>query len=400
MAQAFGSLPSGVLKTPEKFTLRVPDRDVDELKQLVGLAKIAPETFYNQQKDGRFGINRDWLIGARDAWLKFDWRKHEDRINSFPNFTAKVDNAEWGTVDIHFAALFSKREDAQPIILLHGWPSSFMEFFPVFDLLMKKYTPETLPYHVIAPSLPGHDLSAKSLPVDLEPMLGVATDCLHQLMLDLGFGGGYTAHGGDTGSYVARFMSMKKGCKAFHLNMLRAQGEEAGNVEELPPHEAEHLQRANEWSTRGSFYFMLHGTRPATCGLAFSTSPVALLAWIGEKYQEWADKRNPIPLETILEVVSLYWFTDTYAGSIFSYIEVVEGLTSGRRKHIPTSKEIPMGYSAWKADLAFMPKEWTEKAYPNLKLYRWHDKGGHFPGHEVPELMLQDLEDFLAIVKG
>ncbi|KAK2042007.1 epoxide hydrolase [Colletotrichum somersetense] len=361
MAQAFGNLPSGVLKTPEKSTFRVPDRDMDELKQLVGLAKIAPETWFDQQEDGRYGITRDWLIAARDAWLNFDWRKQEDRINSSPNFKAK-------------------RKDAQPIILLHGRPGSFMEFFPVFDLLMKKYTPETLPYHVIVPSLPGHGIAAESVPVNIEPALGVATDCLRQVMLDLGFGGGYTAHGGDGGSCVARGMCMKKECKAFHLNLLRAQGDEAGNVEELPPHEAGHMRKMVEWHTRGSFCFMLHGTRPATCGLAFSTSPQYWrVGRIGEKYREWQDSRYSIPVETILEVVSLYWFTDTYARA---------------------STQIPMGYSVFQADLSFTPKKWAEEAYPNLKLYRDHDKGGHFPGHEVPELLLQDLEDFLATVQA
>ncbi|KAH8744436.1 epoxide hydrolase N terminus-domain-containing protein [Diaporthe sp. PMI_573] len=110
MAQAFGSLPGRVLKTPEKFTLRVPDQDLEEFMQLLKLSKIGPETWYNKQEGGRFGVTREWLTNAKDAWLRFDWRKQEDRINSFPNFKSKVENADLGTVNFHFAALFSNKK--------------------------------------------------------------------------------------------------------------------------------------------------------------------------------------------------------------------------------------------------------------------------------------------------
>jgi pimeloyl-ACP methyl ester carboxylesterase len=216
MAQAFSNLPGGVLKTPEKFTLRVPDQDLEEFKQLLKLSKIGPETWYNKQEGGRFGVTREWLTNAKDAWLRFDWRKQEDRINSFPNFKSKVENADLGTVDIHFVALFSKKKDALPLIFMHGWPGSFLEFYPVLDLLVNKYTPDTMPYHVIVPSLPGYGLSSDSIPLDTETLPESVAASLHQLMLDLGFGGGYAAQGGDIGSFMARHMSKYKECKAFH----------------------------------------------------------------------------------------------------------------------------------------------------------------------------------------
>ncbi|EFQ35770.1 epoxide hydrolase [Colletotrichum graminicola M1.001] len=400
MAQAFGSLPGGVLKTPEKFTLRVPDQDLVEFKQLLQLSKIGPETWQNkQQHDGRFGVTRDWLIGAKDAWLKFDWRKHEDRINSFPNFKAKVENADLGTLDIHFTALFSKRKDAVPIIFMHGWPGSFLEFFPILHLLVKKYTPDSLPYHVIVPSIPGYGLSADSIPLDKETGLGPVADSLHQLMLDLGFGGGYAAQGGDVGSTLARVMSWKKECKAFHLNFLAPTADDSSESEQLPQQDRERLQKAAAFFKTGISYALTHGTRPATIGLVLSTNPLALLAWVGEKYLEWVDSRHPLQTETILELVSLYWFTSTFPRSIYPYARIAEGLRSGSLSSVPTSKETPMGYSSFHSELSFTPKPWAEKSYPNLKLYRTHDKGGHFAALEQPELLLQDVEDFLESVQ-
>ncbi|WYZ35760.1 hypothetical protein EsH8_X_000407 [Colletotrichum jinshuiense] len=394
MAQAFGKLPGGVLKTPGKFTIRVPDQDLEEFKQLLKLSKIGPETWYNKQGGGRFGVTREWLIEAKDAWLKFDWRKQEDRINSFPNFTSKVENADLGTMDIHFTTLFSNKKDAVPLIFIHGWPGSFLEFLPILDLLVGKYTPDTLPYHVIVPSLPGYGLSADSIPLDKETRQESVAASLHQLMLDLGFGRGYAAQGGDVGSLMARLMSGYKECKAFHGG-----ADEVGSNDGLPHQDLERLQRMATWRLTGISYAMEHGFRPATIGLVLSASPLALLAWIGELYLEIVDTRYPLQLETILELVGLYWFTSTFPRSVYPYRPFAESMATGNAMSIPTSKETPFGYSDFHSEISFMPKQWAEKVYPNLKLYRSHDKGGHFAALEHPEILLQDVEEFLASVQ-
>ncbi|POS74617.1 epoxide hydrolase [Diaporthe helianthi] len=401
MAQAFGSLPSGVLKTPEKFTLRVPDQELEEFKQMLKLSKIGPETWYNRQEGGQFGVSREWLINAKDAWLEFDWRKQEDRVNSFPNFKSKVENADLGTLDIHFAALFSNRKDTLPVVFLHGWPGSFLEFYPVLDLLVSKYTPDTMPYHIIVPSLPGYGLSSDSIPLDKETHLESVAESLNQLMIDLGFGGGYAAQGGDIGSFTARYLSMFNECKAFHLNMLFPETTDSAghSVDSLPQEELEHLQHMSVWRSTGTSYLLQHGLRPSTIGLVLSASPLALLAWIGEKYLEWADSRHPLKLETILELVSLYWFTNTFPRSIYPYRLLAQSMVDGKVTPIPTSKETPLGYSTFPGEIGFVPKAWAEKAYPNLKLYRSHDKGGHFAALEQPVLLLKDVEDFLESVQ-
>jgi len=58
----------------------------------------------------------------------------------------------------------------------------------------------------------------------------------------------------------------------------------------------------------------LHATRPQTISYALTDSPAGLLAWIAEKFTEWADPRSTITLDQILADVSIYWFTAT-AGS-------------------------------------------------------------------------------------
>ena len=81
--------------------------------------------------------------------------------------------------------------------------------------------------------------------------------------------------------------------------------------------DARQLARGQEFVTTGTAYARGHGTRPATIGLVLSSSPIALLAWIGEKFLAWTDKDPSV--DTILESVTLYWLTDTFPTVIYSY---------------------------------------------------------------------------------
>jgi microsomal epoxide hydrolase len=138
------------------FTLHVSDQDVSECRQLLQLSKLGPTTYENTQTEKNFGVTKEWLSNAKDYWLNtYDWRAQEKHINSFENFKMKIDE-----IDLHFVALFSEKKDAIPIVFMHGWPGSFIEFLPMMDIIRKQYEKKDLPYHIIVPSLPGYTLSA------------------------------------------------------------------------------------------------------------------------------------------------------------------------------------------------------------------------------------------------
>jgi microsomal epoxide hydrolase len=129
-------------------------------------------------------------------------RKQEAWINSFPQFKTSVTDEDGSQYDIHFAALFSKKSDAIPILLLHGWPGSFLDFLPILDLLKNKYTAETLPYHIVVPSLPGWAYS--SIP-EKNVTIDDVSRVINLLASGLGFEK-YIAHGGDIGCLVAKVL--------------------------------------------------------------------------------------------------------------------------------------------------------------------------------------------------
>ncbi|KAL4943088.1 hypothetical protein BDV06DRAFT_221603 [Aspergillus oleicola] len=400
MAHAFNTLPANIPGNPSPFTLHIPSADLTTFRELLRLSPIGAPTYWNQQPTSNttnYGITRSWLTTTKETWLdetKFSWRDQEKHMNSFPNFKIPISDPEVGDVSIHFAALFSKRPDAVPILFLHGYPGSFMEFLPMMELLVKKYTPDTLPYHVVVPSLPDYCLSGPGpASEDVEMTLERASRLMNGLMVDLGFGQGYVVQGGDLGSMLGRIMSVR--FEGF--NMLVLNPDQKPPAIEPTPEEREHMERSEAWQRTGFAYALEHATRPATVGLAISSSPLALLAWIGEKHLEWTSPSTPFPLSQILATTTLYWHTSTLPRALY-HAQLVQNILAGKAHPITRTK--PLGYSVFPYDLALVPEGWMRELYPNLVFYKRHERGGHFGAVEDPRGLLDDVEDFVAKVKG
>ncbi|KAI6715282.1 epoxide hydrolase [Diplocarpon mali] len=390
----YSTIPASVHKRPTPFKVDIPDGEIADFKQLLKLSRIPRETYENRQEDRRFGLSRAWMINAKKIWEEYDWKKSEAHINAFPNFTSSV-TTEAGTFTTHFVALFSTSPTAAPLVFLHGWPGSFLEFLPILSLLQARFPdPASLPYHIVVPSLPGYAFSSPP-PLDREFAARDIAVVMDQLMRDLGFEGGYIAQGGDIGSRVAKVLGGDEfpSCKAAHVNFNYLASAPAGlSTSSLSEREQAMLARGQEFVTHGSGYANMHGTRPSTIGLVLGSSPLALLAWIGEKLLAWTDE-DP-SLETILESVSLYWFTRTFESSIYPY----------RTRFLPKDEQpvqpyvkVPFGFSNFPKELIPVPKSWAATE-GNLVFYREHSKGGHFAALEQPEVLLGDIEDFVRQV--
>lgn len=140
------------------------------------------------------------------------------------------------------------------------------------------------------------------------------------------------------------------------------------NTEGVTEQELAQLDKYNAWKATGSAYAMEHATRPATIGLVLSASPLALLAWVGEKLLEWAD--TPIPMQTILRMISLYWFTSAAARNVYPYRALFAREANDGDRLISETK--PLGYSVFQ-DLGIVPEAWC-KQIANLKFRRPHSE--------------------------
>lgn len=316
-------------------------------------------------------------------------RKEEDHINSFPNFKTTISDDDDSKYDVHFVALFSTRADAIPIALFHGWPGSFLEFLPLMDILRKKYTQETLPYHVIVPSLPGFALSSDP-PLEKDWKVADTARIMHKLLLSLGFGtSGYLVQGGDIGSLVARQIAATYAeCKGMHVNFMHSRDIRSYSSPEDKISDAEKkgLERMDNFMTVGRSYADQHATRPSTIGLVLASSPIAQLGWIGEKFLAWSDPSTTPPLNTILADITLYWLTGCYPTSIYTYRE--------SKKMMYVDK--PVGYSWFPYELSPVPRSWAEKT-GNIVFFKAHEVGGHFAALERPETLWSDVEEWCKI---
>ncbi|KAK5094106.1 hypothetical protein LTS08_008735 [Lithohypha guttulata] len=365
-SSSFSKLPPTTSSSIKPFTITFPESDLQQLQDFLKLTPLPSQSYENSLPNGdrHLGLRLDWLSQAKKKWeTDFDWRQVEGHLNSFPNFKAQVDD-KLGTFSIHFAALFSAKPNAIPVLMLHGWPG---------------YTFSTLP------SSPLTDFDA--------------ADCarvLNTLVTSILKFPAYVVQGGDVGSRVARVMGAEhSACIAVHLNMCSmSQPPDSRIGHPISETEKQGLRRLEEWKATGTAYAMEHATRPATIGAVLASNPVALLAWIGEKFLDWTDKDPTI--QTILEHVTLYWLTKCMHTNLWSYRHSY-GPAAKPHDHPDWHLKKPLGYSYFPEELIPIPVAWVATT-GELVHSAVHETGGHFAAMEEPEALWKDVEEFVNLV--
>jgi hypothetical protein len=110
------------------FTIRIPDEGLSDLHTRISNTRWpdpAPGAAWAQ------GTDLDYLKRLLGYWASgFDWRAQERRLNTFKHFRAELDG-----IHIHFVHERAHEGNGIPLILTHGWPSSFLELLPLVPLL-------------------------------------------------------------------------------------------------------------------------------------------------------------------------------------------------------------------------------------------------------------------------
>ncbi|KAF7727833.1 hypothetical protein EC973_006946 [Apophysomyces ossiformis] len=280
-------------------------------------------------------------------------------------------------------------------------------------------------YHTtidVVPSLPGFGFS--------EPPkakgFGVAKmgSIINSLMVKLGYSK-YVWHGGDWGAIIGKFVASKytDNCRAFHTNLPLV-------VPPLPTPRNVLLHPfklvkffgslligfdrvygytklggatfANAELNRDCGYRAIQGTRPYTLSYGLTDSPLALLAWMLEKYHDWTyhapDQDNAkqalpptITSHEFLTQVSIYYLTNTMSSSIRIYYECLQQREI--YKVVFPRVDVPVAVCSFPSEISKLPRDWLEAAM-NLHQYNEYSKGGHFPGLEEHEVLLRDIQSF------
>lgn len=283
---------------------------------------------------------------------------------------------------------------------------SFWEFHRSIDLLTNPPAGEPA-FHVVVPSLPGFGFSSPP-PKQKWTLHDNARIFDHLMTGVLGYKS-YMANGGDFGGVICKSLGTAEfpACKL--LNVCTPPSRPTtGAMLTLPffilpqswrswlyskiytEEERSDLGRFMGFIKTGLGYFIQQATRPLTIGYALHDSPVGLLAWIGEKYKNLLDPE--IVAEStkfILTTVSIYYLTGTFVTSTLPYRENSLG------KSVTSTK--PHGCSLFAYDIGVVPVSWIKAQYRDLVFAHRHSRGGHFPGYEVPELLVADIRELATM---
>jgi pimeloyl-ACP methyl ester carboxylesterase len=378
------------------FRIHVPQPDLDDL------ARRLAATRWPASLPGRGwerGAPTEYVHTLVEYWRDgFDWRAAEARLNAYPQYLTEIDGQR-----IHFLHVKSPQPDATPLLLIHGWPGSVVEFLHVIGPLSdpRGHGDAAAPaFDLVIPSLPGFGFSS---PV-ADPGWGSKrmARALAELMRRLGYDR-YGAQGGDLGAFVAPDLGRVDPDHVIgvHVNAATIGFVPFGELSEeelatLTPVEQQRLQRMQTFLSEGNGYFQLQATRPQTLAYALTDSPAGQLAWIVEKFKEWTNSshalpEDAIPRDEILTDVSLYWFTATAGTAANAYYE---NMHSG---DWPIPSKAPTGVAVFAEDIAI--RRYAEQAN---NIVHWSDfeGGGHFAALETPDLLVEDVRAFFAALPG
>ncbi|KIW69716.1 hypothetical protein PV04_05576 [Phialophora macrospora] len=378
------------------FKIDIPKHEVDRLKRKLQDTRLPKESIV-PEAGSDYGPPIEWFHRLYNTWLHdFDWSTVQTHLNRHDHFVADIED-ETFTLRVHFTHTKSSRDDAIPLILIHGWPGSFHEFDRVVDAFASPEEPSHRAFHVVVPSLPGFCWS--SPPPRRGWTMQDTARVFNKLMKQLGYNS-YVVQAGDWGSFVARELGAKfEECKAVHFNFCPVELDDS--LTDLTPREQVVKQRQHDWLDNHLGYAVVMRTRPQTIGFALTDNPVGILAWVGEKYIEAVhpskiDPPDPAWDQAILTTCSLYYFTDCSMSSSLPYFEGVKhsdfGILFLQKENYVS---VPMGYTSFLYDTR-PGTERSVKQTGNLVYYNECDDGGHFAALEQPEVILRDCRKFFG----
>ena len=377
------------------FSIHVEAEILSDLRERIRATRWpdpAPGAAWSQ------GTDLEYLKQLLAYWGdEFDWRARERELNAFQHFRAELDG-----IHIHFVHERARHGRGIPLILTHGWPSTFAELLPLVPFLTdpRAHGIDGPAFDVVIPSLPGYGFSERPARVGVN--YRYVAGLWHRLMRGLGYER-YGAQGGDFGAGVATFMALTDPTPmtGVHLSNLEIAPYTGPGSRPLSAAESAYRERNEEfWQTEYG-YKAIQSTKPQTLGYGLNDSPAGLAAWILEKWRSWADTRGNLeerfPRDFLLTMVTLYWVTQTVTSSMRDYFD-----NDNRQFRVRLGPEefvhVPTGIAVFAhsfLDEGTPVREWVERLY-DVRRWTPMPRGGHFAPSEEPEMLARDIAAFFA----
>jgi pimeloyl-ACP methyl ester carboxylesterase len=347
-------------------------------------------------------VTTDWQYGMKKSFLQqlvqhwqttYNFDAAEERMNFLPQFRTSI-----AGFCVHYVHVRGRGPRPRPLLLMNGWPSSFVEYRRLAPMLADPAafggsTDDA--FDVIMPALPGFGFSDRPT----QPHQVNTEELFHRLMTEhLGYVT-YIASGTDIGAGVATRLALKypHNVRGIHISsvvdpLLTAAYPPLTNAEK------KYKDRTALWEAEEGAYEHVHYTKPQTLAFALADSPVGLASWIVEKFYSWTDHDcdllSTFPFEMLIDNLMIYWATETIGSSIRLYYEHRNFCAPFKASdHV----SVPTAVCMWPRDLVNAPRKWAERFY-NVQQYSTQKSGGHFPAWEVPDAYAHDVRRFAKLV--
>jgi pimeloyl-ACP methyl ester carboxylesterase len=368
------------MSTIKPFTIQVPQSKLDDLRERLGRT-IWPSTIEGQRYGGPELAQMKEL--ARRA-ASLDWRKKEAELNGLPNFITEIDGQ-----NIHFIHVKSKEPGAVPLLLIHGWPGSVVEFLDQIGPLTapaKHGAEGALAFDVVIPSLPGVGFSGPTREAGWDNQrVGKA---FIELMGRLGYDR-FAVQGGDAGAIIGPEMGRMAPKKiiGIHVNAATIGFMPMGPVSDaeaatFTPAEQKRLATMQEFMQVKFGFNLLQSNQPQLVAYAISDSPAGLMAWMTQLM-------DPEEVgERFLTNFLIYWLTDTAASSIRLYYENAHDPAAWAPK---ANSGVPTAVAVFQdGDIAI--RRYGE-ASNNIVRWTEYPHGGHYAVMTVAQDWLKDVRE-------
>jgi len=373
------------------FIVHIPQSILDDLSSRLARTRWPDEV---SGAGWDYGSNLAYMQELLEYWRDgFDWRAQEKALNQFAHFRAEIDG-----LGIHFIHERGKGKSPMPLILLHGWPSSFLQMLKIIPLLTDpvSHGGETLDsFDVIVPSLPGYGFSDR--PREKGLTVSRIAGLFEKLMTEeLGYKR-YAVRGSDIGAGVAIQLALAHPDSVAGIHLSGTNPRIDYIPPDLSPAEDQFIKDAENWRNTESGYAMMQSTKPQTLAFSLNDSPAGLAAWIIEKFRTWSDCDGNVEKrftkDELLANLTIYWATETINSSIRLYYESAHDQAASWGR-----VEVPVAMAMLPKDMFPTPREWANR-WVNLVRWTQMPRGGHFGEWEEPELLAEDIRAFFRMMR-
>lgn len=385
------------MTSAKPFTIAVPEAELQELRTRLAQTRWADDL---ANDDWRYGVERGWLEEMVRYWREdYDWRAVEAEINRVPQFKAEIEG-----VPIHFAHIRGKGPDPTPLLLVHGWPWTFHDFFDLIGPLTDPAAYGGDPadsFDLVIPSLPGHGFSMPLTKAGLDVPAHV--ELFTQLMSEVLGYSRFAVSGGDWGAVITSLLAHTYPDKVIGLLVtipfFPGLDMDVVTPADYAADEQWMLERQAESGPTIISHYTVQSTDPQTLAYALVDSPVGTAAWLWERRRAWSDcggnLLNAYDRDWLCTLASIYWLTRTIGTSLRIYFEHAHsgGLPFRPLHDRMPAIEVPCGYAIGPKEVMLIPRKLAE-AGTNLKSWTILPKGGHFSFSEQPALMTEQLRGF------